>query len=120
MKNAAGSVSVWYDMCTLHFCLLPPGPSRSHHPSNCSTGGTAAAHALPGLASCSLKLSAPRDTDSGVPVLRAEAAAAAASGMYSRAKSGDAALRNGWGAVAHLKQQQQQRPQAPGQCFDCN
>lgn len=106
-KNAAGSVSVWYVMCTLHFCLLP-GPRRSHHPSNCSTAGTAAAQALPGLAPCPT-LRAPKHADSGVPVLRAEAAAAA-SGMYSRTKSGEVALRRGWGAVAHLSKEQQQHP----------
>lgn len=101
-------------MCTLHLCLLPPCPSRSHQPSNCSTGGTAARCEVPGPA-------CPQEhavcCDCAVDPLRA-AAAAAAGAAYSRANSGEAARRS-CGAVEPLHDTVHADKQNRSLCYIC-
>lgn len=92
----------------LHLCLLPPGPSRNHHPSNCRTGGTAAKPGPPGKQDSPTLVGA----DCAVDVL----CLAAVSGDWARPPANRLPLALlGCGAVAHLHRHHQYRRQ----CRNC-
>jgi hypothetical protein len=84
----------------LHLRLLPPGPDRNHHPSNCRTGGTAARLGPPGKHDSPSLVGA----DCAVDAL----CAAAVSGDWARLPANRLPLALlACGAVAHLHRHRQ-------------